>query len=331
MLTGVLEANRSVLGAASAGELAVQQLLQASGIEAATGAFARTDIGGDLRGNRATVNRAVGGRFDGQRFEGDDFHISGSSANDIFHRINDLDGKLYNCKYVTEYCFPKAPVIAETTCSDCRRTDSAEYFSGQANALVKRCQHGCDYQWQLGDVSGSCSSGSIGEGGHRKVSCPVSASLDAGERRRTFIDLVAVNANDTTKRTSHRFAVDWEREDIRDPFDNFIVNWECQSVDQGRTGNFTGSGRTSCSSLGGPATIIWDYSYPNAKDEYYISKETPTGDGYCGSYNVDSAGGIVGSSFQGSRRCAFGVEITITHISGESITLDMRTASHPNL
>lgn len=115
------------------------------------------------------------------------------------------------------------------------------------------------------------------------------------------------------------------------PFDNFIVNWECQSVDQGRTGDFTGSGGVSCSSLGGSATIIWDYLYPNPRDEYYISKETNTGDGSCGSYNTNNTGGIVGSTFQGNRPCAFGVEITITHISGESIVLDMRSRSSPSL
>jgi hypothetical protein len=235
LLTGVLEAKRSILGTASAGELAVQQLLQANEIDAATGSFGRTELGGDLRGNRATFNRAVGGRFDGQRFEGDDFHISGSSENEIFHRINSLDGKLYNCKYVTEYCFPKAPLIDQTSCPECRLQQESSNFSAEASALVKRCQHGCDYKWQLGDVSGSCSSGSIGEGGQRKISCPVSASLDAGEHRRTFIDLVAVNANDTTKRTSHRFAVDWDREEQQNTLED-IASFKVEQERYGSVG-----------------------------------------------------------------------------------------------
>lgn len=223
LVTGVLVSANSKLGNATAGEVAVQNLLSAAGVNASTGSFGTTDIDGSLSGNRATFQRAVGGRYDGGRFEGDDFHISSTSENEIFHDISSLKGKLYNCKYVTEYCYPKAPEIAQTTCPDCIIFQTSGNFSARAYATVRKCQHGCDYFWQLGDVSGSCSAGSIAEGGQRAVSCPVSGSLAEGERRLTYIDLIAVNNHDPAKRTTHRFGIDWERQEVVDPFESVKV------------------------------------------------------------------------------------------------------------
>lgn len=109
------------------------------------------------------------------------------------------------------------------------------------------------------------------------------------------------------------------------------MTWECQSVDQGRSGSLSSDGGVSCRSLGGNATLIWDYSYPQPIDEYYITTETKIGDSYCGSYTGNRVSGIVGSSYQGNRNCAFGVEIIIMHISGQSFKISMRTTSSPNI
>jgi len=325
LLTGTLDAHRSRLGVATAGELAVQQLLRTTGVEASTGSFGATAIGGNLTGQQARFQRAEGDRFNGSRFEGADFHISGTSENEIFHDINVLDGKLYNCMEVTEYCLPKAPLISQTTCPGCRLQQESGNFSAQASATVGRCQHGCDYRWQLGDLSGACSAGDVSKGGTKRVSCPVSGALEPGERRRTFIDLVAANRLDTRKTTTHRFAVDWEREQQQDPFGGaFSVGYECAVSGLSVVGNVycltnkqkPGAGLAAASIR----LFIENAPYPESE---YRAASSYTTFGQAGSCNitVNTWDGTV-TSYQRYPSCGFRMTLEVTHTpSGKSVTL----------
>lgn len=195
-----------------------QNTLTASGrsLNVDTGQFNTKNVG-------ATVMRLAEletGTAEARQYRGDDFSTGDTSVNAIYYEIQALKNELDECMYVTEWCFPKAPKITQTACEPaCSLRKESESFSSKIRALVSQCQHGCDYRWSLGSANGSCQSGSISEGGYRRLSCDISGSVPPSSTRSHAIKLTALNSVDTDKNVTKTVPVRWENTKSDNPFE----------------------------------------------------------------------------------------------------------------
>jgi hypothetical protein len=220
--TSRIVASTSSLGVASASSVAV------SGTHSAE----------DFQGGDGDFDRVNGSRFDGGSYSSSgDFRSSDSSVNDNYAILKQEKDKLDNCMYVTEYCFPQEPVLINPSCyGDCVKREERKNFSADPEITVSQCKHGCDYSWSLGNgLSGSCSSGSVNKRGTKRVSCPVSASLNPEQSLLTSLTITAANARRSDLTDSYTFQINWENETTAKPPLGDSVSYSCN-----------GSARTSC-------------------------------------------------------------------------------------